>query len=41
LRGELDPLIDSIWKENAAAKPAAAARPHQQSVLTWFASCRP
>ena len=33
LRGELDPLIDSIWKENAAGKPAAAARPHQQSVL--------
>jgi hypothetical protein len=32
LRSELDPLIDSIWKENAAGKPVGAARPHQQSV---------
>ncbi len=32
LRNDLDPLIDSIWKENAAGRSTGAARPHQQSV---------
>jgi hypothetical protein len=33
LRGELGPLIDSIWKENAAGRSAGAAKPHEQTVL--------
>jgi hypothetical protein len=41
LRGELDPLIDSIWKENAAGRPAGAARVHEQSVLYMIRNLSP
>jgi hypothetical protein len=41
LRGELDPLIDSIWKENAAGRPAGAAKPHEQSVLYMIRALSP
>ena len=41
LRGELDPLIDSIWKENAAGRPAGAAKPHDQSVLYMIRNLSP
>src|SRR5262245_61426097 len=33
LRAEVGSLIDSIWKEDAAKRPAAAQRSHEQSVL--------
>jgi hypothetical protein len=41
LRGELNPLIDSIWKENAAGRPADEARPHEQSVLYMIRNLSP
>jgi hypothetical protein len=41
LRGELDPLIDSIWKENAAGRSAGAAKPHEQSVLYMIRNLSP
>ncbi len=41
LRGELDPLIDSIWKEDAAKRPARSARRHDQSVLYMIRDLSP
>lgn len=41
LRGEIDPLIDSIWKENAAGRPAGAAKAHDQSVLYMIRNLSP
>ena len=41
LRGELDPLIDSIWKENAAGRTGGGAKPHEQSVLYMIRSLSP
>jgi hypothetical protein len=40
LRGELDPLIDSIWKENAAGQ-STGAKPHDQSVLYMIRNLTP
>src|SRR5215813_9550844 len=40
LRAELDPLIDSIWKENAAGR-AGGAKPHEQSVLYMIRNLTP
>src|SRR4051812_7591310 len=41
LRGELGPMIDAIWKENAAARPAGAAKPHDQSVIYMIRELSP
>jgi hypothetical protein len=41
LRGELNPLIDSIWKENAAGRSGGGAKPHEQSVLYMIRSLSP
>ena len=41
LRGELDPLIDSIWKENAAGRAGGGAKPHEQIVLYMIRSLSP
>jgi len=41
LRGELEPLIDSIWKENAVGRPAGAVKPHEQSVLYMVRNLAP
>jgi len=41
LRSEVDALIDSIWKEDAAKRPAAAQRRHEQSVLYMIRELSP
>jgi hypothetical protein len=41
LRGELDPLIDSIWKEDAAGRSAGSAKPHEQTVLYMIRNLSP
>jgi hypothetical protein len=41
LRGEVSSLIDSIWKEDAAKRPASAKKPHGQSVLYMIRELSP
>ena len=41
LREELGPLVDSIWKEDAARRPAAAEKSHEQSVLYMIRELSP
>jgi len=41
LQGEVGPLIDSIWKEDAARRPADAEKPHKQSVLYMIRELSP
>jgi hypothetical protein len=41
LRAEVGPLIDSIWKENAARRPPVAEKPHEQSVLYMIRELSP
>ena len=41
LRGELEPLIDSIWKEDAAKRPVRSTRRHDQSVLYMIRDLSP
>jgi hypothetical protein len=41
LRGEVGSLIDSIWREDAAKRPAAVEKPHQQSVLYMIRELSP
>jgi hypothetical protein len=41
LRAEVGSLIDSIWQEDAAKRPASAEKPHQQSVLYMIRELSP
>lgn len=41
LRGEVSTLIDSIWQEDAAKRPALAAKLHEQSVLYMIRELSP
>jgi hypothetical protein len=41
LRSELAPLIDSIWKENAAGRSTDAPKPHDQTVLYMIRNLTP
>ena len=41
LRGEVQPLIDSIWKEDAARRPDAGEKPHEQSVAYMIRGLTP
>src|SRR5260370_4413241 len=41
LRAEVGPLIDSIWKENAAERSTGAERPRERSVLYMIRELSP
>jgi hypothetical protein len=41
LRAEVGPLIDSIWKEDAAKRPAGEQKSHEQSVLYMIRELSP